>query len=47
MQIFVINVRGMSLTLNVDPFDYVEDVKEQIQVKRDSLNIVILLGRNP
>lgn len=33
MQIFVINVRGMSLTLNVDPFDHVEDVKEQIKVK--------------
>ena len=41
MQIFANNVRGMSLTLNVDPFDYVEDVKEQIQVKRDFLKIGI------
>jgi len=33
MQIFVINVLGKSLTLEVDKYDFVEDLKEQIQAK--------------
>ena len=32
MQIFVINVLGKSFTLEVDKYDFVEDLKGQIQV---------------
>ena len=32
MQIFVINVLGKSFTLQVDKYDFVEDLKGQIQV---------------